>query len=170
MADTRAGEFATFDVAPVRKSIRVRAGAERAFRVFTKEMDTWWPRTHHIGSSPMKQVVVEDHTGGAIYTEQEDGTRCPWGTVLLWEPPTRFVMAWQVSPGWQYEPDLAKCSEVEVRFTPERDGSTLVELEHRDIHKHLGEWKKMRESVSGDGGWGSLLGLFARRIEESAYV
>ena len=84
---------------PVRKSIRVRASADRAFRVFTEEMDSWWPRTHHIGSSPMKRVVVEARQGGAIYSDQEDGTACPWATVLAWEPPHRFVMAWQVSPG-----------------------------------------------------------------------
>ena len=28
-------------VEPVRKSIRVRASAERAFRVFSAEMDSW---------------------------------------------------------------------------------------------------------------------------------
>jgi hypothetical protein len=32
-----------------------------------------------------------------------------------------------------YEPDLARCSEVEVRFTPVDDGTTLVELEHREL-------------------------------------
>src|SRR5271169_4360564 len=119
------------EVEPVRKSIRVRAGAEKAYRVFTEGMDSWWPRTHHIGSSPMKRVVLEGREGGSIYTEQEDGTSCPWGSVLQWEPPHRFVMAWHVRPDWHYEPDLAKCSEVDVRFTPADDGTTLVELEHR---------------------------------------
>ncbi len=70
------------EVEPVRKSIQVRAGVARTFRVFTEEMDSWWPRTHHIGSSPMKRVVVEGREGGSIYTEQEDGTDCPWGSVL----------------------------------------------------------------------------------------
>ncbi len=47
------------ELEPVRKTIRVRADAARAFRVFTEEMDSWWPRTHHIGSSPMRRVVVK---------------------------------------------------------------------------------------------------------------
>ena len=81
------------EVAPVRKSVRVRADAERAFRVFTERMDSWWPRTHHIGGSPMKEVVVEPRAGGAIYTKQEDGTNCPWASVVAWEPPRRFVFA-----------------------------------------------------------------------------
>jgi hypothetical protein len=153
---------------PVRKSVRVRASADRAFRVFTEQMDSWWPRTHHIGSSPMKRVVLEGKRGGAVYTDQEDGTPCPWGTVLVWDPPRRFVMAWQVSPEWQYEPDLAKCSEVEVQFTPADDGTTLVELEHRGLQRHGGACAKMREMVNSEGGWGSLLTLFSQKAEEAA--
>ena len=155
-------------VEPVRKSIRVRASAERAFRVFAMEMDSWWPKTHHIGSSPMKGIVVEGRSGGAIYTEQEDGTQCPWGTVLTWEPPHRFVMAWQVNPDWKYEPDLERCSEVEVRFTPVDDGTTLVELEHRDLERHGGDYVTMREKVNAEGGWGGLLALFGAKAEEGA--
>ncbi|MEO6804676.1 MAG: SRPBCC family protein [Edaphobacter sp.] len=150
-------------LAPVRKSIHVHASVERAFRVFTAEMDSWWPRTHHIGKSPMREVVIEGRQGGAIYTDQEDGTQCPWGTVLAWEPPHRFVMAWQVSPEWQYEPDLAKCSEVEIRFTPVDDGTTFVELEHRDLQRHGGACATMREVINADGGWGGLLALFATK-------
>jgi len=155
-------------VEPVRKSVRVKATAERAFRVFTEDMDSWWPRTHHIGSSPMKRVVVEGREGGSIYTEQEDGTQCGWGSVLNWEPPHRFVMAWHVRPDWQYEPDAAKCSEVEVRFTPADDGTTLVELEHRGFERHGGNYAAMRDQVNQEGGWGALLGLFATTAEESA--
>jgi hypothetical protein len=153
---------------PVRKSVRVRAKADRAFRVFTEQMDSWWPRTHHIGKSPMKRVVVEGRPGGVVYTDQEDGTACPWGTVLTWDPPRRFVMAWQVSPEWQYEPDLDKCSEVEVQFTPADDGTTLVELEHRGLQRHGGACAKMRELINAEGGWGSLLNVFSQKAEESA--
>jgi uncharacterized protein YndB with AHSA1/START domain len=155
-------------VEPVRKSIRVHADAARAYRVFTEEMDGWWPKTHHIGSSPMKRVVVEGREGGAIYTEQEDGAQCPWGTVLAWEPPYRFVLAWRITPSWQYEPDLAKCSEVELRFTPADDGTTLVELEHRNLERHGAGGNTMREQVSAEGGWGGLLGLFAKQVETAA--
>jgi uncharacterized protein YndB with AHSA1/START domain len=156
------------ELEPVRKSIRVRADAARAFRVFTEEMDSWWPRSHHIGSSPMKRVVVEGRTNGAIYTDQEDGTVCPWGSVLAWEPPHRFVLAWQVSPDWQFEPDLSKCSEVEVLFIPADDGTTVVELEHRGLHRHGGACGKMREQVNAEGGWSGLLALFAAKADRTA--
>jgi uncharacterized protein YndB with AHSA1/START domain len=169
MSATEAEALAPGETLPlVLKSIRVKAPVDRAYRVFTQEMDSWWPRTHHIGSSPMKRVVVEPHPQGAIYTDQEDGTICPWGTVLIWDPPHRFVMAWQVNPDWQYEPDLSKCSEVEIRFTPADDGTTLVELEHRDIHRHGGACEKMREAVNADGGWNGLLAMFATKAEQAS--
>jgi uncharacterized protein YndB with AHSA1/START domain len=153
------------EVEPVRKSVRVRADVARAYRVFTEEMDSWWPRTHHIGNSPMKRVVVEGREGGSIYTEQQDGTSCPWGSVLAWEPPHRFVLAWQIRPDWKFEADPAKCSEVEVRFTPADDGTTLVELEHRGFERHGGNFAGMREQVNREGGWGTMLGLFATKAE-----
>jgi len=152
---------------PVRKSIRVRATAAQAFHVFTEEMDSWWPRTHHIGSSPMKRVVVEGRAGGSIYTDQEDGTVCPWGQVLAWEPPHRFLFAWMISPDWQHENDLTKCSEVEILFTSADDGTTLVELEHRNLQRHGGACTNMREMVSAEGGWSGLLQLFAAKLEKN---
>ena len=44
---------------PVQKTITVEASQERAFEVFTAGIDTWWPRSHHIGKSPMKKNIVE---------------------------------------------------------------------------------------------------------------
>src|SRR5438045_2691130 len=138
--------------APVRKSITVKASAEHAFQVFTEGFDTWWPRSHHIGKSPMKKILIEGHPGGRCYTEQVDGTYCPWGQVLVWEPPRRFVMAWQITHEWGFEPELAKSSEVEVRFTPVADGSTRVDLEHRNFEHHGEGGASIRTAVDGSGG------------------
>jgi uncharacterized protein YndB with AHSA1/START domain len=106
--------------AAVRKSVTVKASVERAFQVFTEGWDTWWPRTHHIGKSPMKKAIIEGFPGGRCYAEQMDGTDCPWGEIVAWEPPRRLVIAWKISPQWQYQPDPAKASEVEVTFTRSR--------------------------------------------------
>ena len=170
--DTTSGKSTTvteFDGAPldpIRKTLRVRATPERAFQVFTQEMDSWWPRSHHIGNSPMKAIVVEGHAGGAIYTLQEDGTRCPWASVVAWEPPHRFVFAWHVTPDWKYEADVSHCSEVEVLFTPTDEGTTLVEFEHRHFERHGEGWQTMRTAVGSEGGWNGLLALFAAKAEE----
>jgi uncharacterized protein YndB with AHSA1/START domain len=151
----------------VRKTITVKASAEHAFQVFTKEFDTWWPRSHHIGKSPMKKSIIETHIGGRCYSEQIDGTECDWGQILVWEPPRRFVMAWQINAQWQYEPDLAKSSEVEVSFTPESGGTTRVDLEHRHFERMGPGGNAMRTGVESPGGWGTLLQLFITRVEEA---
>lgn len=151
-------------IAPVRKTITVRATPERAFRVFTEGVDTWWPRTHHIGKSPMKRVVIEAHAHGRCYSEQVDGTECDWGRILVWEPPHRFVLAWQVSPNWEYESELAKSSEVEVRFTPEPNGVTRVDLEHRHFERHGGDANALRMVFDGPEAWSGMLRLFQSQV------
>ncbi len=153
--------------APVRKSITVNASAERAFQIFTEGFDTWWPRTHHIGKSPMKKAIIEGRVGGRCYSDQIDGTECDWGRILVWEPPRRFVMAWQITPAWQYEPDVAKSSEVEVRFTPEPGGSTRVDLEHRYFERLGAGGAAMRTAVDSSGGWSDLLQMFVKQVEQT---
>jgi len=151
----------------VRKSVTVNATAENAFRIFTKEYDSWWPRTHHIGKVPMQKAIIEERTGGRCYTIQTDGSECDWGTVLTWDPPHRLVIAWQVTHEWGYEPDLAKSSEVEVRFTSEAEGQTRVDLEHRHFERHGAGGASMRTAVDSEGGWGGLLKLYADRVAQA---
>jgi uncharacterized protein YndB with AHSA1/START domain len=149
---------------PVRKSVVVKASVDRAFQAFTEGFDTWWPRTHHIGKAPLKKAIVEGRAGGRCYSEQTDGTECDWGSILMWEPPHRLVIAWQINSKWGYEPDLEKSSEVEVRFTAESDGSTRVDLEHRHFERHGEGWESMRSNVDSPGGWGTLLDLYAAQV------
>jgi uncharacterized protein YndB with AHSA1/START domain len=154
--------------APVCKTITVKASTDRAFRVFTHDFDSWWPRTHHIGASPMKKAIIEGKAGGRCYTQQEDGTDCDWGQVLVWEPPRRFVFAWQITHEWGYQPDLAQSSEVEIRFTPTADGGTRVDLEHRHFERHGAGAASMRAGVDSPDGWGGLLALYAARVEATS--
>lgn len=153
--------------APVRKTVTVKASAAHAFRVFTDGMDSWWPRTHHIGSSPMKRTIIEGFEGGRCYSEQVDGSECDWGRVLTWDPPHRLVFAWQITNDWKYQPDLAQSSEVEVRFTPNDDGTTRVDLEHRYFTRHGAGWDVHRNMVDTEGGWLGLLQMFAARAEQT---
>jgi uncharacterized protein YndB with AHSA1/START domain/uncharacterized damage-inducible protein DinB len=149
--------------APVKKSIVVKASVEHAFKVFTEGVDSWWPRSHHIGKQPLVKAVIETHVGGRCFGREADGTECDWGRVLAWEPPHRFVLAWQIkSPSWQYEPDLAKASEVEVRFTAEPGGTTRVDLEHRHFERHGAGADQMRAGVDSPNGWSGLLEMFVR--------
>ena len=114
----------------------------------------------------MRKQVIEPRAGGRCYSEQIDGTECPWGTVLVWDPPSRVVLAWQIDAKWQFVPELAHSSEVEVRFTSEADGSTRVDLEHRYFERMGPGADDMRKGVGGEGGWGGLLKLFAEKAEQ----
>ena len=68
-------EVASATVAPVRKTITVDANIDRAFKIFADGFfDTWWPRSHHIGTSPMRNAILEPRAGGRCYSGQEDGT------------------------------------------------------------------------------------------------
>jgi len=139
-------------VSPVKKSIRVNASQTRAFEVFTARFDAWWPKSHHIGQTAMKEAIIEPRQGGRWYEKGEDGSECQWGTVLAWEPSQRVVLSWHINSKFQYDESVA--SEVEVRFIAESAAVTRVELEHR-IESVDAE--DIRAAVDSPGGWSSLL-------------
>jgi uncharacterized protein YndB with AHSA1/START domain len=149
----------------VRKEVLVEAPRERAFRVFTEGVDRWWPRQHHIGKSPMKKTIIESSEGGRWYAVCEDGTECDVGKVLVWEPPARLVLAWQITAAWQYDPSFV--TEVEVTFAAEAPKRTRVTLEHRDLHRFGADVEKLREQIDAPTGWGTILDQFRKCSEES---
>ena len=148
--------------APVRKSINVNATPDRAFDVFTSGIGRWWPKSHKIGQAELDRPVIEPWSGGRWYELDVDGTECELGKVAVWEPPSRLVLIWQLTPEFTYDPDLI--TEVEVQFTPEGEG-TRVDLEHRDLERMGEKADAMRETVSGPGGWPALLQLFAEEAQ-----
>jgi uncharacterized protein YndB with AHSA1/START domain len=152
----------TIAIAPVKKSIRVATGQAHAFEVFTAGLDRWWPRNASIGSAPTKQNVFEPRLHGRWYQLGEDGSRADVGKILIWEPPHRFVMSWDINSNWK--PDANVSSEVEVRFIAEGPNATRVELEHRKFEQMGAEpGEKMRKDV--EGGWPSKLEHFKRAVE-----
>jgi uncharacterized protein YndB with AHSA1/START domain len=152
----------TITVAPVRKSIRVKASQAHAFEVFTTGLDRWWPRTHSVGSAPVKSAVMETRLGGRWYQLCEDGSEATVGKILAWEPPHRFVVSWDINSQWKA--DLTVSSEVEVRFLADGPDATLVELEHRKFEQMGAEaGEKMRRDV--DGGWPRMLEHFRNEAE-----
>jgi uncharacterized protein YndB with AHSA1/START domain len=144
--------------ATVRKSIHVAASPEHAFDTFVNGIGRWWPKSHKIGPADLERPVIEPREGGRWYELDVDGTECEIGKVALWQPPSRLILIWQLTPQFAYDRDLV--TEVEVTFLPEADG-TRVELEHRDLERLGDKAEAMRETVGGPGGWPALLELFA---------
>jgi uncharacterized protein YndB with AHSA1/START domain len=111
--------------------------------------------------------VFEPHVGGHIYDRGVDGSECRWARVLAYEPPERLVFTWDISPHWQLETDLARASEVEVRFISESPDRTRVELEHRNLDRHGDGWEGLREGVGGADGWPLYLSRYADALGQT---
>jgi len=151
--------------APVRKSVRVGAPPERAFKVFTDGIGRWWPKTHHIGAADLDALVIEPKAGGRWYERGFDGSECDVGKVLVWEPPARLVLAWQLTADWKFDPGLI--TEVEVRFLADGADATRVELEHRDLERYGERADGFRTTIDSPDGWSGLLQLFKQAAEQS---
>jgi uncharacterized protein YndB with AHSA1/START domain len=148
----------------VRKSIRVPISPSQAFSVFVEQMETWWPPDQHIGEAAFEAIFVESKVGGRWYERDGNGRECDWGEVLQWDPPRLVTFSWHLGPDWKFNPDMAKASEVAVRFIPE-GARTLVELEHSHLERHGEGWEKLREMLAMPDGWEGTLSAFARRAE-----
>ncbi|HEX5597391.1 MAG TPA: SRPBCC family protein [Micromonosporaceae bacterium] len=151
---------ATATIPDIRRTITVEAPVEHAFRVFTESFNSWWPATYHIGQADLAEAILEAREGGRWYERGVDGSECEWGRVLVWEPPHRLVVTWQINGAWQYDPDAEHASEIEVRFTADGAGRTVVELEHRHLGR-LVHGQAMHDAVGGETGWGGILQRFA---------
>lgn len=140
---------------PVKKSVHIPWGVEQAFRRFTAELATWWPLpTHSVGGADAVTCRFEERVGGEIFEEHGDGKRSVWGTVLVWEPPARVRFTWH--PG----EDPETRGEVELRFTPEGDG-TRLELEHSGWERRGPRAKTIRRAYNL--GWVYVLEIYAGR-------
>jgi uncharacterized protein YndB with AHSA1/START domain len=148
----------------IRTSIVVEAPIERAFAVFTEDFGSLKPPEHNMLGVEIAETVFEPRVGGSVYDRGVDGSECRWARVLAYEPPSRVLLSWDISPHWQIETDLEKTSEVEVRFIAETPQRTRVELEHRDLQRHGDGWEGVREGVRGNEGWPLYLERFAALV------
>jgi len=149
----------TIRIAPVRKSVVVQATPAQAFEVFTSRIDRWWPKSHGIGTAPVRESIIEPFVGGRWYAKCEDGTEAVVGHVLIWQPGERFVVTWEINAEWKSDPRPSFTSEVEVQFTADTAGRTRVELEHRHFER-MGPAAGEKMSGEVNNGWPTLLELF----------
>jgi hypothetical protein len=114
--------MSTTTIEAVNKTVLVDFAPAEAFGLFTAGIASWWPvGTHSYGGDAVTGVVFEPRVGGRVYEVTEAGEQ-DWANVREFDPPSGFVLEWLIGE--------ASGTEVEVRFTPEGQGSR-VELEHR---------------------------------------
>jgi hypothetical protein len=69
-------------------------------------------------------------------------------------------VTWQINGMWQYDPDPARASEIEVRFVPSGANETTVQLEHRHIERLVQAAALVDGIERQGGGWSSILERF----------
>lgn len=108
---------------PVRQSVVVRSDRGHTFDTFVKTIGIWWPVTpFSAGKDRVRDVTFERFEGGRVYETWQDGTEIDWGNVLVWAPPERFAMTWNMTP---------VVTEVELTFAVLGPLLTKVAVEHR---------------------------------------
>ena len=156
------------EVPVVRKQVVVNAPVEQAFTVFTERFGDFKPPEHNLLAAAIAETVFEPHVGGHIYDRAVDGSECRWARILAYEPPTRVVFSWDISPQWQVETDPELTSEVEVRFVAEGPDRTRVELEHHHLDRHGPGWQSVADGVDGDAGWPLYLARYAALLSQDS--
>ncbi|MFE0755960.1 SRPBCC family protein [Inquilinus sp. NPDC058860] len=149
-------------VSPIQAGIAVDAPQDRAFDAFTREIGRWWPLAYTYAQAELDTAVIEPRAGGLWFERDRAGRETAWGEVRAWEPPSRLVLSFAVSPERAPEPE-ERASEVEIRFVPEQ-GRTRIELEHRDFERHGDGAARLRDGMASPGGWPLILADFARYI------
>jgi len=152
---------------PVRQSITVRSDVEHTFDGFLRAIRTWWPvKVFSAGKELVRDVTVERRLGGAVYETWEDGTVVSWGELIVWEPPSRFVMTWTFTP---------VATEVEFTFAALGPALTRVAVEHRGWEALTDEQLEKDCALPGGyrsggyaTGWARILGCFADRPMEGS--
>lgn len=150
----------------VRKRTIVNAPQAFVFDFFTRGQNEWWPRAHHIGGREPFTAVLEGRVGGRWYERADDGTECNWGSVLIWEPPARLVLTWDIGADWTYDAGLG--TELELKFIAEGSERTWVELEHRKLERYGDKAEMMRALFEDEGAWQGSLRAFAQAAEAAS--
>ncbi|WP_034850383.1 SRPBCC family protein [Inquilinus limosus] len=147
---------------PLRVSITVDAPQDRAFDAFANRLGRWWPLPYTWALAAFDTAIVEPRVGGLWFERDRDGKETPWGEVRAYEPPSRLVLSFAISPERAPEPP-ERASELEIRFVPEQ-GRTRIELEHRDLARHGDGAARLRDGMASPQGWPLILADFARYL------
>lgn len=136
----------------IRKSVHVKRPVEKTFRLFTESIGKWWPLKEGFSFDAVRaaDIFLEGRVGGRFFERFSDGEEFQIGVVTAYAPPDRIVFTFE-TPSWEGP------TEVEVRFSPEADG-TRVDLEHRGWEGAGAKAKQARDAY--DGGWEKVLGSF----------
>jgi uncharacterized protein YndB with AHSA1/START domain len=144
----------------VRESVTVAADQERAFYAFSQQMTSWWPREFTHSGSLLGHIVLEPTTGSTWFEKDQTGQeRPPLGRVENWNPPNSLSLTWMFAGEGS---SAASGTPVSIRFLPEGEGMTRVEVEHSG----LGQSAEQRTRMSSDQGWRHILESLREYVDQ----
>lgn len=146
---------------PIHVEITVPIPRKEAFFRFTKEFNLWWPREYTWSKEALVNIGLEPRAQGRCTERGPEGFQSDWGRVLTWRPPERLVLAWQISPNREPQPNPAQASTVELLFCIEGPEETRIVLSHRDMERHGKGSSAYREALASPMGWPFILKRFA---------
>jgi uncharacterized protein YndB with AHSA1/START domain len=148
-------------IAPIVRSVKVRATPAHAFELFTARFGDWWPKDQTPAKKRAVALFLEPGVGGRWYERDGDGGESQWGEVLVWAPPSRLVIGWRLNNAWAYDPTFL--TEVEITFEPAGEGWTTETLEHRNLERFGDDALSRAESLGG--GWAKHLATFTQFVD-----
>lgn len=151
---------------PIERTVIVPIAPDRAFEIFTTELDRWWPKEYTWSALTLETIAIEPRVGGRCYELGPHRFQLDWGRVLKWEPPKRLAFTWQIDPNRVPQPDPERISEVEVTFEEEA-GKTRVTLTHSGLENHGEESEAYRDGLAATEGWSLILGRYAAAARNS---
>jgi uncharacterized protein YndB with AHSA1/START domain len=136
----------------VRESVLVELPLEQAFALFTEGINEWWPleEGYSFGGDMAREVHLEPWVEGRLYERWVEGEEFQTGRVIECDRPHRIVFT------WRDEHERGEM-EVEVRFTPEGEG-TRVTVEHRGFERLGPGGEELAARYAG--GWPRVLQAF----------
>ncbi len=138
----------------VRAEVVVATDPERAFVLFTRDIDRWWRRGERYGGTDVLGHRIDPWVGGRFVEVLADGEHA-LGDIVAWEPPSRLAFTWRQSNWREHE-----ITRVEVSFTPVSSG-TRVLLCHSGFVQITSD---VGCDVGYAAGWRELMSWYAASI------
>ena len=102
----------------ITKSVLLPVDPATAFRLFTEQINEWWPADRRHSGDPASSLHLR--ADGGFFERTSDGRVVALGRVVEWLAPRRIVLDFYIATG-PTQPTRA-----EVRFVPEGNGTRVT--------------------------------------------